>query len=453
VAISFIQGASNGAANAGPVTVTFDSALTAGDLLLAFHVDGDTADNAMPAIVTPTGMADVGTSEQYANATNDCNSKAWYKYAAGGETSVVFPDTGGGTNDGVSGVIMVFRGVASAAQGGPFSTAIQKTTGTGSGHANPPQIATAAGDAVVIMGGAAHATAGVTFTAPTNYTTNAEPGTAGTDTISSGAGMAYRLSGYANPEDPGAFTASATAAGDSWNAVTLALKEATAPAGQQLDGSLFTKAPTFPTGTLSSTFTLSGTTFTKAPTFPQGILSSIFTLTGTTFTKAPTFPQGALQQAGGSQQLDGATFTKAPTFPQGTFTSIFTLAGTTFQKTPTFPSGGLSGTVTLPGGTFILAPTFPTGSLGAGATYDFTDLLADLNPGRNPPGFAAGEEAALIGWLEYLNDNDIDVGGPIGIRRDRYSYQGFDADLQSRVRRELSRQWSGLPQASWWTPS
>ena len=227
MAIAFVQKASNGAANAGPVTVTI-SAAGAGNLLLAYHVDGDTADNAMPAITTPA-MTDVGTSEQYANSTNDCNSKAWYFYAVGGETSVVFPDTGGGTNDGVSGAVMEFSGVASAAQGGPFSTAIQKATGTGSAHADPPQIATTAGDCVVIMGGAAHATAGVTFTAPTNYTTNALAGTAGTDTISSGAGMAYRLSGYANPENPGAFTASATAAGDSWNAVTLALKPAPPP--------------------------------------------------------------------------------------------------------------------------------------------------------------------------------------------------------------------------------
>jgi hypothetical protein len=225
MAIAFVQRKSNGAANAGPFDVVLTSAATAGNLLLAFHSDGDTADNAMPAI---SGFTDVGTSEQYANSTNDSNSKAWYKYAVGGETTITFPDTGGGTNDGVSGCVMEFSGVASAAQGGPFSTAIQKTTGTGSAHADPPQIATAAGDAVVIMGAAAHATTGVTFTAPANYTTNAEPGTAGTDTISSGAGMAYRLSGYANPENPGAFTASATAAGDSWCAVTLALKEAPA---------------------------------------------------------------------------------------------------------------------------------------------------------------------------------------------------------------------------------
>ncbi len=229
MAIAFVQSKSNGAANAGPFDVVLDAPATAGNLLLAFHVDGDTADNAMPAITVP-GMTDVGTSEQYANGSGgDCNSKAWYFYAAGGETTITFPDTGGGTNDGVSGVVMEFSGVASVADGGPFSTAITKTTGTGSGNADNPQIATAANDCVVLMAGAATASTNIgTWTAPANYTTNADLGVAGSDTIEARAAMAYRLSGYANPENPAAWALSGSAAGDSWNAVTLALKMAPA---------------------------------------------------------------------------------------------------------------------------------------------------------------------------------------------------------------------------------
>ena len=69
----FLPTRRNGAANAGPVTVTLDATPAVDDLILVFHVDGDTTDNAMPAI---TGYTDVGTSEQYANGTsNDCNSK------------------------------------------------------------------------------------------------------------------------------------------------------------------------------------------------------------------------------------------------------------------------------------------------------------------------------------------------------------------------------------------
>lgn len=227
MAIAFVQSASNGAANAGPFDVTISPA-TAGNLLLAFHTDGDTADNAMPAI---SGFTDVGSSEQYANGSGgDCNSKAWYKYAVGGETTITFPDTGGGTNDGVSGVVMEFSGVASAAQGGPFSTAPVLASGTGSANADNGPIATAAGDAVVIMAGAATASTNIgNWTAPANYTTNANLGTAGSDTIETKAAMAYRLSGYSNPENPPAWAMSGSAAGDSWTAVTLALKAAPAP--------------------------------------------------------------------------------------------------------------------------------------------------------------------------------------------------------------------------------
>lgn len=226
MAISFQQGASNGAANAGPVTVTFDATPAAGDLILLHHCDGDNTDNAMPAVSLYT---DVGTSELYANgSTQDCNSKTWYKYATGAETNVVCPDTGGGTNDGVSAVVMIFRGVASAAQGGPFSTAPVTATGTGSPHADNPSIATAAGDVVVIAGSYAQNAATGTATAPANYTTNAELGTDGTDSIASRAVMAYRTSGYSNPEDPAAWTMTLPAAGNSWNAVTMALKEAPA---------------------------------------------------------------------------------------------------------------------------------------------------------------------------------------------------------------------------------
>lgn len=226
MAISFQQSASNGAANAGPVTVTFTSTPQAGDLILLFHSDGDTTDNAMPAV---SGYTDVGTSEQYANgSSHDCNSKAWYRYSDGTETNVVCPDTGGGTNDGVSAAVMIFRGVASAAQGGPFSAAITKNTGTGGANADNPSIATAAGDVVVVMGACATASPPGAVTAPANYTTNAQLGTNGLDTISTVAFMGYRTSGYSNPEDPAAWSVSGSAAGNSWNAVTLALKVAPA---------------------------------------------------------------------------------------------------------------------------------------------------------------------------------------------------------------------------------
>ena len=223
MAITFQQNASNGAGNAGPLTVTLDSTPAAGDLILVYHCAGSTVDVAMPSIA---GYTDVGSSEQYANGTFDTNSKGWYRYSDGTETSVACGDTGG-TTDGVSAAVMIFRGVAQAADGGPFSTAATLATGTTNGNADPAQIATVAGDVVVCMVAAAAGTIG-TWTAPSGYTTNAELGVAGVDNNDSRAAMAYRDSGLSNPENPGVWTMSGTS--NSYTAVTLALKEAPAAA-------------------------------------------------------------------------------------------------------------------------------------------------------------------------------------------------------------------------------
>jgi hypothetical protein len=89
------------------------------------------------------------------------------------------------------------------------------------------------------------------------------------------------------------------------------------PPAQTLDGVLFTKAPTFPQGAVTTLTTLTGVLFAKAPTFPQGAVTSVYTLTGVLFSKAPTFPTGEVVPVVGGQTLTGVLFAKAPTFPQG----------------------------------------------------------------------------------------------------------------------------------------
>lgn len=223
MAISFQQGMANGAPNAGPVTTTFDATPAADDLILVYYVCASASDKA-PVLTTGSyiDVSDPSSSEQYANGTSDTNARGWYKYSDGTETNVVGADMVG-TADGVSLVAMVFRGVATAAQGGPFSTApVLATPNTTNGNLDPAQIATAAGDAVVLMVGAAAAIIG-TFTAPANYTTNAELGVAGVDTFDAMAAMAYRLD-PANPENPAAWAMSGTS--HSSTGITLALKAA-----------------------------------------------------------------------------------------------------------------------------------------------------------------------------------------------------------------------------------
>ena len=137
----------------------------------------------------------------------------------------------------------------------------------------------------------------------------------------------------------------------------------TTPASQ-LDGTLFTKAPTFPTGALSAgSVTSTGTLFTKAPTFPTGTVTGGTILAGTLFTTAPTFPTGTVT-AGSVTVTGGATFQTAPTFPTGAVTGGNVLTGSVYQQAPTFPTGSLTaGAVTSNGTLYTVAPTFPTGAL------------------------------------------------------------------------------------------
>jgi hypothetical protein len=214
---------SNGAANAGPVTLTFDATPAVDDLILVYYACGLTTDKAMPTITNYT-LRD----ELYANGTVDVNSALYWKFSDGTETSVVGPDMSG-TTDGVSIVAMVFRGVDTAT--GPFNATPTTATGTTNGNADNASIATTAGDVVVLCAAAAAATIG-TFTAPTNYATNAELGTAGVDNNDVKAAMAYRDTGLSNPEDPAAWAMSGTS--NSYTAVTIALLEAAAPAAYPL---------------------------------------------------------------------------------------------------------------------------------------------------------------------------------------------------------------------------
>jgi hypothetical protein len=156
-----------------------------------------------------------------------------YRYRQAGDTQGA-PDTGtftalGGTNAANAAVVMCFRGVASAAQGGPFDTAANTATGQDSSDANPPSHdwSGTSGVWTVIACATGH-TGGATgaYTGPANYTTNFTQRNHD-DTVDVLVAMGYRTS-PADPEDPAACTAAniGTAANNSWNAVTMSLKEA-----------------------------------------------------------------------------------------------------------------------------------------------------------------------------------------------------------------------------------
>lgn len=189
-------------------------------------------------------------------------------------------------------------------------------------------------------------------------------------------------------------------------AVYLAIKEA-GPAAQPLVGVLFTKAPTFPQGAITTgPVTVTGTLFTKAPTFPTGTVTATYSLTGVLFSKAPTFPQGAVTSGGVT--LTGTLFVKAPTFPQGAVTTGgVTVTGVLFTKAPTFPTGVVTaGAAALTGILFQKAPTFPTGTIGQAGTL-FGTLFVKAPTFftgsfvQGGPSFWTPNPAAYVGVTRY----------------------------------------------------
>lgn len=228
MAISYVGQAvasSSPTANASLTLPTGSMAL--GDFILIAASVADTVNNALAA-PTEGGYTDLVGSTLYSNDVNDVNLNVFYKFWNGTETTATCTNVGG-TNASNVLVCMVFRGVASGGAGGPFATTATTATGIDTSNANPPSIATATGNCVVIVGATGHTGgATATFTNPANYTTNPAV-RAHNDTIDGLVGMGYRLSGYSNPEDPGVFTAATigTAADNAWAAVTIALKEYT----------------------------------------------------------------------------------------------------------------------------------------------------------------------------------------------------------------------------------
>lgn len=126
-------------------------------------------------------------------------------------------------------VVMVFRGVKTVANGGPFDTT-RTLASTNDGSPNPASIdhSNASGIWIVVGAVGAHTTGSASFTFPTGYTTNAAQVNAN-DLIDIVTGICYRSSGISDPEDPGVITNSGGTSSRGSGAVTMALSPAGAP--------------------------------------------------------------------------------------------------------------------------------------------------------------------------------------------------------------------------------
>jgi hypothetical protein len=228
MAISVVGSAGASGINAASVTVTLPGSMAVDDLIIAAYGVGDDDFTQPTLAITTAGYTEIATSGTLSadgGTAGDGNLAVFYKFHNGTDTNVVTTAAGTGTDSSTACRVMVFRGVATVAQGGPTETTAT-ASGTSGGDPNPPSVSgfDEATAAIVIVGAVGSSTAVALSTPPTNYTGLSVQ--TGDDSFDVGIGIAYRLSGAADPEDPGIMVDSG--AGAAWCAATLVLKAAPA---------------------------------------------------------------------------------------------------------------------------------------------------------------------------------------------------------------------------------
>lgn len=199
----------------GTLTGGLASSPSAGDVVIVAYSVGSTADRAL-VIKDPGGVNYPNAVEIYANGTSyDSNLRGAIKYLTAADASVVCGPSGNAA-DAAAVAIHVWRGVDPSV----FSATTTSATGTGTGQPNPPAITpTDTGAVIVVIGGGAAATGAVYTTATlSNFRTVTQVDT--NDAMVGMGSFAWTSGSY----DPAVFGGGTTGAGDSWTAITVALK-------------------------------------------------------------------------------------------------------------------------------------------------------------------------------------------------------------------------------------
>jgi hypothetical protein len=223
VAIREVGTASNTAVNGADcaIDLTAITGLAEGDLVIAAFVVADTVDRDM---MTTDANTWTEITDLYANDTEDCNLGVFYRYMTSSVDTTVTGKGYASASAGVAGVARAFRGVASAADGGPFSATTTTATGTDGALADPPSITHAHdGAVIVIVAGAAQATSSAyTIAAGTMFASNLTTRTVA-ETFDASIAMTHGPPTGAST-DHAAFGNANSAATNSWCAATIALK-------------------------------------------------------------------------------------------------------------------------------------------------------------------------------------------------------------------------------------
>lgn len=196
------------------------SAPAAGDLVVVSAGFVSTS-NGNPGVGT-AGYTEV--ADLYGNDNRDANFSVNWKVMGASPDTTVSCNGSGLATDGAVCAAQVWRGVD---QSTPMDTAATTATGNNSSVPDGPSIIPASTGAVVIATGLGTGTSvDTSVTAPVGYTnqvdTTVDPGNAAI------VGMASKA-WTSGAENPAVWTTWTTSTGDSWGAVTLAIRSATKP--------------------------------------------------------------------------------------------------------------------------------------------------------------------------------------------------------------------------------
>ena len=193
------------------------SSASAGDFVVAAYATGSVADRTL-SITDGTNAYTLVASELYVYSTTDTNLRVAYKRLTGADASVTFGPTGRATDAGAA-AVHVWRGVDPT---NPLDVAAVTAVSylIHSGKPNPAAITPTTTGAVIIAVGGAAAGTGAVFTSSDLSNFRTETSAGAYDAMIGIGSYAWTSGAF----DPAQFGGGTTGTGDSWAAVTLALR-------------------------------------------------------------------------------------------------------------------------------------------------------------------------------------------------------------------------------------
>jgi hypothetical protein len=349
-----------------------------GDIVVALYVTGSTADRTL-SITDGTNAYTLVNTEQYSNGTTyDTNLRVAYKILTAADANTVFGPTGNNTDAGAA-IVHVWRGINTATT---LDVAAVPATGTATGRPDPASISpTTAGTIVLVAGGGAAAT-GATYTT-TDLSNFRTVTSADTNDAMAGFGSFAWSSGTFNPA---AFGGGTTNAGDSWAAMTLALRPTvnvtltpslytntqtfyapTVSATYSLTPSLYTNTQTFYSATVSTTNSILPDLYTNTQTFYSATVSTTYSLTPSLYTNTQTFYSATITQF---TELSPSLYTNTQTFYSATISTTYDVLPNLYTNTQTFYSATVSATYSLTPDLYTNTQTFYSPDVSGAAIYN-----------------------------------------------------------------------------------